>query len=278
MRKIVIVTDSNCDIPDSLLKDNIKVMPLSIIMGDGEAYDIDKVSSTKFCNYLKIGINAKSIRLNPMIVHKTLESIEDDADVIIIHSSSRLIPSMELILEDYIAEYCMNHINSRVCKIDSRTTSMALGLLVLDAASMVEKEASFDDIIDYVIKNRSNYHCEFFSDNLDVLVKHKVISSRKAELAKKKNCKYLFGITSRGLIRPMKSIVSGEEGENIFNQICDDYLEEYAIISSILDNRSERIIEKVQEDLDKDIISTSISCGNLSVMGENIVGLCYKKK
>lgn len=276
MNKIVIVTDSNSDIPASLLKDNIKVIPLSIVMPEEESYSADMVSNKVFCSYMMVGVYAKSVKLNPKDANKTLSSVENGTDIIVIHSSEYLTPGLHSKLEQSICQYCMNNTNSRVCMIDSKTTSMALGLLVLDAALMAENDASFEDIVTYVKNNRSKYHCEFFSDNTSALTHHKVISSRKAESARKRNSKYLFGVTARGLIRPIKRVHLDNEESTILGRISSS--EDYAIISSIVDKRGNDITKKVQEELCIDSLNTEISCCNLSLMGAKTVGLCYKKK
>lgn len=275
MDKVMIVTDSNCDIPSSLLKDNIKVIPVNIVMSNGETYSVDKFNNKTFCQYLELGVNAKNITLVPKNVDSVLSSIEDNTDIILIHSSGNINPSIEIVLEECVNYYCLNHINSRVCVIDSKTTSMALGLLVLDAATMAENNIPFEDIIKYVGRNRLDYRCEFISDNSEVLKDHKVISSRRLQVAAKKHKEYIYGLTREGLIRPIDKVDDFERENVLIRRLQENSDGRYAVISSRL---SKRDITHYRNTLGEELIDSEISCGNLSIMGAKTVGLCYKKK
>lgn len=278
MRRVVIVTDYNCDIPSELLKDNIRILPLDVVMGNGERYPLDKVNRKLFCQYLNLGTRVSEVNLDWNQATDILSEIEDGTDVIVISSSFRINPNMELALEELLAIYRASHINSRVCLVDSNTTSMALGLLVLDVAEMAEDGVDFERLIEYARGNRSKYCCEFLSNNNDILLAHKVISSRKLQLANKKGCQYIYGLTIRGLIRPLTFVENDKAELALLQRLYNSYVEKYVLISSELDNRKHDMAEIIEEESIKIPTIINLSGGNLFQMGANVVGLCYKKK
>ncbi len=136
-KHIALVTDSACNLPQEFfVKYNIIVLPLQVII-DGQAY-LDRVnlSSSEFIKKLEAS-NAEVSTSQPSpadIRHAFTKALSQSPAVIGIFLSSKLSGTFHNI-EQLMKKI---HEEEELYLFDSRTVSGALGLIVLDAAKLIQ--------------------------------------------------------------------------------------------------------------------------------------------
>lgn len=280
MGRTIILTDSNCDIPSSLLNSNIMVMPLTICMGNEEYFLENEISKKKFNAILDLGIKIQDYRLESKTIKDTLDSLDKDVkDIIILTSSEMLSHQNDIAIQDAVYEYSVKHINSRIIRIDSGTTSMALGLLVLDASKMIDVGYFYEDIVNYILKYKNKYCIDVVPRNIDCLENNRAISSHKANLVRQNKKHALFSLSYLGLFKPIAFKNHYSEIDDIMvDRVVDNYVLEYALVKSYGSNSDEYIGELISESTLANKINSVFSCSNTSIVGTDSYALCYKKR
>ncbi|MEX1376468.1 MAG: DegV family protein [Eubacteriales bacterium] len=142
---IKIITDSTCDLPQEIVEQyNIEVLPLKVIFGKKEYVDGIDLTVEQFYSML---VEAKDLpttsQVTPEQFNKVYEKAKADGDdVISIHISSDMSGTLQSanISKDHV-EYDKIHL------VDSRTVTVQLGMMVVEACRMKESGASVDEIL-----------------------------------------------------------------------------------------------------------------------------------
>ena len=179
MSKIKIVTDSTAD----LLKEDIEnlhinVIPLSIQI-NGETYlDGIDISPKQFIQEMK---QSKELpKTSQPAVGKFVETYErltaDGSKVISIHLTSGMSGTYST------ACAAANMVDGDVTVIDSAFITQAMAFQVVEAAKMVNQNASVEEIVSRLTKIKENTYLYIMVDTLDNLVKGGRIGKGKAFL------------------------------------------------------------------------------------------------
>lgn len=170
MEKVRIVTDSTADLPEEIIeKYHIKVIPLSLII-DGKVY-YDKVDISNDEYYKKLVSCSELPTTSQPTPAEFLaaynELIAEGAESIVsIHLSSDLSGTVKG------AQMTAQMVkDAEICVIDSRTATMGLGLIVLQAAKAAAKGADFAEIVRIANEAVANSDLFFLLESLDNLQK-----------------------------------------------------------------------------------------------------------
>jgi DegV family protein with EDD domain len=162
--KIGIVTDSTADLPQELVGEyNIEVIPLQVII-DGLGFR-DGVDLSRDEFYEKIstpGINLPSTsQPSPGIFIETYRRLLEKFDTIIsIHISNKLSGTVQT------AQLASEMFSGKVRVIDSLSTSMGLGSLVLEAARGLKRGMKFEKVVEMVYSLREQINFLVLLDTL----------------------------------------------------------------------------------------------------------------
>lgn len=283
MGKTIIITDSGCDLPEhmaSIFSDSIKIIPYTICLTDDEKFKDNQINQKVFSHSMELGIRPLAINLDKKNILDTLNGLDEKYDeIIFIISSGMLYPDNEVNIKEAVLEYFANHLKSRISIIDSNTTSMALGFLVLDAAKMIDMQYGFDEIVRYVKTNKSRYRMDVIANDSTALREQRIISSRQARLMNSHKKNYLISMSRLGILRPIIGRPDNKEIKDIMiERLIDDYSCNYAIVSSSLNQDKDYYAEYISEILDIDPTYSRFSCSNTTLVGTDSISLCYKKK
>ncbi|MDR0929287.1 MAG: DegV family protein [Oscillospiraceae bacterium] len=143
-KKIAIITDSACDIPDELLERyGIHYVPLRLIYRDGEVRDRVEISPEQVYAIMSESLPKTSLPL-PEDVTSLYDRLADEGytDAIHICISSGLSGTynmVRMLAEEY------TRLNVRV--VDTKSLSMQEGLVVLACARKLEETGDIDEVI-----------------------------------------------------------------------------------------------------------------------------------
>ncbi len=255
--KIAILTDSIADLPASFIDENqIAVLPLNIII-DSIVYK-DKVTMTSdyFYQYLD------NFRMSPTSSQPNVESIErflseiirNYDEIIGIFVSSRMSGTYHNILN--VLEK-IETTNKKIKIIDSKTNSVAQGLIVYDLVQKRNDGYNFDKLVLYADKLVENSEIFVSVKDLKYMIKGGRVSKLQGKLLSLVKLKPVISIDNNGLgIIPFKTLSQKSAVNSILNKIKKDLskskISKYALVYADKELDLEILKKKVNKILEKE--------------------------
>ena len=178
-----IITDSACDLPDSVVQSlGIEVVPLFIRFGDDELVDREQLTTTQFWERCSVESDLPSTAApSPGRFEDTVRKLQGQGatGVVIINLSGEL--SGTIAAARLAAETMKTSLDVRV--VDSRTVTMGLGAIVVACARAAQAGGTIDDV--EALANDLSARCKVWGalDTLENLKKGGRIGGAKAMLA-----------------------------------------------------------------------------------------------
>lgn len=163
----VLITDSTCDLPINIIKDNnVKLLDITYEIDGTVYYDSTGLSFQEFYKEMRAGKRSNTSQISPAIYEKVFEEIlQTGKDFIYISFSSGLSGSFNNARR--IAEELQEKYPDRKIKVvDSRCASLGEGLLVYKAINLKKDGMDIDALADWVEKNRDHLVHMFTVDDL----------------------------------------------------------------------------------------------------------------
>ena len=168
MSSYAIITDSSCDLPDSIVKKlELEVLPLAFIM-DGRTYrnypDNREMSPGEFYNKEKEGIMATTNAVNVGEAADAIETmLKQGKDVLALAFSSGLSTtcnSFQIAAQDLAEQYP----GRKIFVVDTLCASLGQGMLVYQAAKLRLAGKSIEEVRDWAEENKLR-QCHWFTVN-----------------------------------------------------------------------------------------------------------------
>ena len=176
---IRIVTDSSADLPPQLAQGaKVAVIPCNIIFDDVSYKDGVDISSDAFYQRLvsssRLPSTAQPSAADFETVYRTL--LDQGHQIVSIHLSSKLSGTLNSAMQ---ARGAIGD-SAPIAIIDSQLASIALGLVVLQAAQVAETASSYQEVGDGVRLDLPRAHAFFLLDTLEYLQKGGRIGKARA--------------------------------------------------------------------------------------------------
>lgn len=278
-----IVTDSASDLPKSYIEEHkIHVIPTPVVIDDVDYFDGKTINTTEFYDILDdIKRDIKTYHINPAMFTDAFTPYAQAGDSVIYLCFSTGIAgtynaaniAKDNILEDYP--------DFDLTIIDSKSASIGFGLIVVKLVTMLENNASKEEIIEAADYFISHIRHIFTVQTLAYLIKGGRLTKLKGTIAETLDMKPILIVDSNGALSLIKTVRGRKKSLH--------YLIEYARKnSSFLNNQSVAIchgedpealamIETlVQEELHpKSILTSVVGCAIGAHTGRGIVGFCF---
>lgn len=200
MGQVKIVTDTTADLSKELRETyDIKIVPTTISI-DMKAYkDTVELSTEEFYQKMresdKTPVTSPPSRKDFSTVYTELSQITDT--ILSIHLSSKLSKTYEVAVN--MAKYCMDLVrkqgkNLTIEVVDSQNTSIALGMIVIEAAKLAAAGKSKKEILDHLEKLIPQVKTLFVVDTLEYLQRSGRIGRAAAFIGNLFNLKPIFSI------------------------------------------------------------------------------------
>ena len=147
MAKIGLVTDSTSCIPEELLTQyDIKKIPLGFTI-DGQFYWDNELDNDRFWTLFKgtKGIPTTNAT-NPTMIEEILSELAEDGKDILCVMVSRALSATTPLVEQAAAKLSKKYPDRKIAVVDSKTSTGALGYIVLEAARAAEAGKSFEEV------------------------------------------------------------------------------------------------------------------------------------
>lgn len=168
MSNYIIMTDSSCDLPDSLVKElELEVLPLAFIM-DGKTYrnypDNREMSPDAFYGKQRDGLMATTNAVNVGEAADAIEAVlKQGKDVLVLAFSSGLSTtcnSFQIAAQELAEQYP----DRKVFTVDTLCASLGQGMFVYQAAKLRQRGKSIEEVRDWAEANKLR-QCHWFTVN-----------------------------------------------------------------------------------------------------------------
>ena len=287
MRKILLITDSTCDLPKNIIEErNIVIIPLKVCFNGVEYKDIYEITPSQlFENVEKFNTLPKSAAatINEFTDLFT-KYVNEGNDIIYIGIGSDLSSSYQnaFIAVQNLDEEIAKHVHL----VDSKNLSTGIGLTLLKMCDLKDQGLPVEEIVRIANQITPCVRAQFSVKELTYL--HK--GGRCSGTAK------FFGTMLR--IRPILRVIDGKIllSEKIFGRYekaldaqiqdlknnIDNVDKDYLFITHTIGNNEEDyILENIPEDIKKqfkNIIVSDAGCVISTHCGKNTIGILYIKK
>ncbi|MCL6610170.1 MAG: DegV family protein [Peptococcaceae bacterium] len=202
MGKISIVTDSTADLPEAIVKRyNITVVPLKVFFGPEVYLDGVEITPDEFFRRQVDGEFSSTSQPSPAdFVEYYTPLVEAGDEIISIHISSQMSGTVQ---SASMARTALNYPALEV--VDSGVVSVALGLLVLNAARAVEAGKTREEVLALVGEMMKELKVYFMVDTLEYLQRGGRIGRAQAFLGTLLNVKPILTIKD-GLVHPHEKV------------------------------------------------------------------------
>lgn len=168
-RRVLILGDSTCDLsPEMQRQYGVKVMPLPVNVGDSPRRDMENVFPEEiFSFYRETGKLCTTSAPNPEDYHAfwgPLVQENPETDLIHFHISSEMTST-------YQAAYTAAQEYGNVYPIDTRSVSIGVALLVLEACRLRDEGAGAREIVEAVEKMKQRVQVSFVVETIEYLWK-----------------------------------------------------------------------------------------------------------
>ena len=286
MSKIIITTDSTCDLNQELIqKYGIEVLPLYVNFGDKTYKDIEEMNVDKMYETVaETGIYPKTSAASPNDFYKFFkELLKDDVEIIYCGIGSTLSSTLQnatIALEEFSEEE-----QSRIHLIDSLNLSTGISLLLLKAATYREEGCSASEIEKRIKALVPKVRTQFVVETLEYLHKGGRCSGMTRFIGTALRMKLLIKLVDGKLGVDKKAIGATKKALNLmlddFYALLPDIDKEFLFVThSNATKNFEYIDGKISSIKDSfdNIIETKAGCTISSHCGEGCIGILYLEK
>ena len=241
--EIALLTDSIADLPADLMDQHqVHLLPMGLLVDDVPYLDKVTISSETFYTLLKSADKLSSSQPNNKQIERMLDFLLDHyKQVLIVTVSSQMSGTYNAYYQ-----YAKDHPEVKV--FDSRQNSGAEGLVVLQAAKMIESGKKLDEIISELDQFTARTKIFVSVKTLKYMVKQGRVSKVTGLAAKIMNLKPVIGISPDGKgIIVKKALSLAGNVRQIMNLVKLAPVEQYAIIHSESEKRASKLASMIEE-------------------------------
>jgi len=210
MKKIALVTDSTADLTEEIKKEyDIHVVPLKVRFKDEEYFD-NEISSEEFYkrleNETQLPVTSQPSPEDFTNLYRTL--LKNYEEIISIHISSGLSGTVNA------AHLAKQSLNGNIHIVDSKTISLGIGLMVMEAARNIKEGLSALQIVEGLSAMRKNIETLFTLNTLEYLQKGGRIGKVQGVVGTLLNIKPVIRVGDDGIYHTYKNARSQERALN----------------------------------------------------------------
>lgn len=279
MNKVVIMTDSTCDLSKELIESRkIHVVPLYVNFGDLSYRDgIDLTTPELYAKVDELGFLPKSSAVSPgEFVNQFTPWIEDGYDIVCITIGSKLSGTFQsaIIAKDMVD-------SNRIHVVDSNNLSTGVGLVVLKGCDLRDQGLDAFAIKQALDEIAPRVRSQFAIQTMDYLYKGGRCSALSAFLGGVLAIKPIIQVNNGKLDVYKKAIgkmtraldIMLEDYQALYDQIDSDYV---MVTHSIADKSAAYMMERIHEiGMPKALIETQAGCVISTHCGKGTIGILY---
>lgn len=275
---VKIVTDSTADLPKEIVEElGIRVVPLNVHFGEEVFLDWVELTPEGFFEKLAgTDLLPRTSQPSPGDFQKVYEELGSGGDAIVsVHISQVLSGTYQ---SATMARDLLEGMDITV--IDSKVASMALGLVVIEAARAAKAGKSKEEILEIIDFYLQETRVLFMVDTLEYLEKNGRIGKAQALLGGLLKMKPILSLKDGGIIPVEKARGSKKALQTIVERLQEMLPPDRKVKGTIVHGNALATAEALAEDLKKtydlsELIITSVGAVIGCHTGPGLVGLLF---
>lgn len=287
MKDFVITADSNCDLPESYIKEkHIGIIPHYYDL-EGVTYG-DEINLTpkEFYDKMRSGLMPTTMASNPEVIRSTFKAyVDQDLEILHISFSSSLSGGCNNVMAG-AREICEENPGTKILVLDTLNASLGEGMFIMKAVKMKEEGKSLDEIYTWLEEHKLEYCVRFIVDDLNHLNRGGRISKTSAIIGTMIGVKPILYVNTEGQLVPL---AQARGRKKAFSMIRDDLVANSGKYADSDDpiciahgdalEDARYLADLIHEKLpNKEIIINYISPSIGSHSGPGAIGLCYNSE
>ncbi|MCG8607868.1 DegV family EDD domain-containing protein, partial [bacterium] len=218
--KIALVTDSSCDLPPQfIIKHNIQMVPIQIAFGSTNYLDKINITPKEFYRILQESDDyPKTSQPTPGEFLNTYDQLWGHFEAAVsIHVSGAL--SGTLSAARTAARSCRDR---AIRVLDSRNSSVGMGLVVAEAAKAIEEGCDFDEVVkrtEWAIDNVRFIVC---FETVEYLIRGGRLGRSRGLIARLLNLKPIIALDREGKVENLKKAFGGSALKKTMDLVCKE--------------------------------------------------------
>ena len=254
---VKIVTDSTADLPDELVKEmGITVVPVYVRFGEEVLRDRVDISEDEFYERLTHDpVHPNTTQPTPQDFVDVYQKLVQGADGIVsIHLTGKLSGTCNsaLMARETVGKECPIEV------VDSETLSMALGLVVIAAATAAKAGESMDKIVEAAKQAMPKIRLLFLLDTLEYLKKGGRIGKAKALLGSILSVKPMLAVKDGELVPAGQARTRAKGMDKLFEFVQSAAnIQDLAVVYNTTPDEAQTLAERIGSVFDKEKIRMS---------------------
>jgi DegV family protein with EDD domain len=264
---VKIVTDSTADLPDELVKEmGITVVPLYVRFGEEVLRDRVDISEDEFYERLQHDpVHPNTTQPTPQDFVDVYQKLSADADGIVsIHISGKLSGTCNsaLMARETMGNECPIEV------VDSEVLSMALGLVVIAAATAAKAGKSMDEVVEAAKQVMPKIRLLFLLDTLKYLLLGGRIGKVKALLGSILNVKPMLTLKDGELVPAGQARTRAKGIDRLFEFVQSSKdIQDLAVVYNTTPDEARALAERIGSVFDREKIRIARVGPGLGVHG-----------
>lgn len=251
---IQLFTDTSANLPARLTKQHgVKVIPFQYFVDEkpinySEDTDFD---GKGFYGAMRLGADVKTSMINIVSFTENFEKSLIKGDDVLYIGMSGGISGAAGCAAAAVKELGKKYPQRKIAAIDTHAASLGEGMLVLEAAEMLEKDVSFETIYEYIQFKKKEMHQYFTVDDLEYLKRGGRITGATALIGSILGIKPMLTADEQGRIvmcgkaRGSKKILDALSEK--YNKLVDDKSSSIGIAHADNDEGVDYLLKKLRE-------------------------------
>jgi DegV family protein with EDD domain len=264
---VKIVTDSTADLPDELVKEmGITVVPIYVRFGEEVLRDRVDISEDEFYERLQHDpVHPNTTQPTPQDFVDVYQKLSADADGIVsIHISGKLSGTCNsaLMARETMGNECPIEV------VDSEVLSMALGLVVIAAATAAKAGKSMDEVVEAAKQVMPKIRLLFLLDTLKYLLLGGRIGKVKALLGSILNVKPMLTLKDGELVPAGQARTRAKGIDRLFEFVQSSKdIQDLAVVYNTTPDETRALAERIGSVFDREKIRIARVGPGLGVHG-----------
>ena len=223
-KTIGIVTDSSCDLPADFSRDHhIHIIPLKIIFGDQILLDKIQISPSEFYNRLvESSQHPQTSQPNLSDVTGIFNKVVPRYDHILSIHLPRAVSGTLSVIEKAAEKY-----RGKITCFDGKSISAGLGLVVMEAASALDKGHSLEEIKDQIQRSIDNIKIFIVVPTVKYLVRGGRLSKSKGIVGRVLRLNPIISFDDEGRLIPLANALGNRAALKKSFKIAREALQTY---------------------------------------------------
>lgn len=216
------IVDSTCDLPDEIMEQyHILMLPMRVLLDGNDYRDKVEITTEAVFTAMRAGAMPKTSQVNPDDMHTLFQGCCDRGEDFFYLAFSSALSGTYQVAKAILAEYQQKYPGLHMQVVDTKSGSVALGLIALQAVNLLEAGYGFEDVIQRVLAMADHVEHVFTIADIGWLVRGGRIGKLQGVLGSMLDVRPILDVKN-GLMEVIKKVRGSQRA---LNMVVDTLME-----------------------------------------------------